>query len=751
MYKSSTIKALILWTCMAGITLVRMEASPRPSAAKPADASSVSIDPDDIGGVVTSSKGPEAGVWVIAETTGLPTKFRKMVVTNDNGQYLLPDLPKANYNIWVRGYGLVDSKPVEAAPGVNLALTAVVAPTPRDAAEYFPASYWVSLLKIPTKSEFPMNVPTPPPVPGPEDHGNPTHGYGVVPTPKVINNQAEWLFSLKGCWTCHQVGLKKTREIPASMGLKNTPEGWERFMMSGQVGRGMITQLNRLGHDKGLAMYADWGDRIAKGEVPVTPPRPQGVERNVVVSVWDWAVPASFLHALISTDKRNPTVNANGPVYGAEWQAGALAVTDPVKNTSSMVSISLPEGVDRDKLVLTSPQFQIYPSLFFGEQLMWHDPVNPGPITMDERGRVWFNVENRIGVAKFCGYDSTNPFAKHSPRDYGAKGVDVYDPKTNKFDFVDLCFKATRIMFSDDKDNTLYFTVQVDGGIGWLNVKKWEQTHDAENSQGWCPAVIDYNGDGKIGPFTKGDEPPDPSLDREIKKPGAYGIAYNPVDGSVWYSSVMTVPGRLFRMVKGDNPPSTCLTEMYEAPYDAKGNGPGGSHTRGIDIDTNGVVWTPLTGEGNLASFDRRKCKTKPTGESAWTGQQCREGWSFYPIPGPKFKSDPTVQADYNYYMWVDRYNTLGLGNNAVIVDGANSDSLIIYLQDKKEWVRMTVPYPMGFFSRFLDGRIDNPNGGWKGRGVWAGNQLRGSQLTEGKNMPSQVAHFQIRPDPLAK
>src|SRR4029077_13544433 len=99
----------------------------------------VSIDNDDLGGVVTSAKGPEAGVWVIAETKDLPTKFVKIVVTDDRGRYLLPDLPKANYDVWVRGYGLVDSPKVQAAPGKNLNLTAVVAPNPRAAAQYYPA------------------------------------------------------------------------------------------------------------------------------------------------------------------------------------------------------------------------------------------------------------------------------------------------------------------------------------------------------------------------------------------------------------------------------------------------------------------------------------------------------------------------------------------------------------------------------------------------------------------------------------
>src|SRR5215470_12996364 len=114
-----------------------------------------SIDNDDISGVVTSTKGPEGGVWVIAETTELPTKFVKIVVTDDGGRYLLPQLPKANYQVWVRGYGLVDSQPVRTTPGKMLNLKAVVAPDPRAAAEYYPAIYWFSLLNVPDKSEFP--------------------------------------------------------------------------------------------------------------------------------------------------------------------------------------------------------------------------------------------------------------------------------------------------------------------------------------------------------------------------------------------------------------------------------------------------------------------------------------------------------------------------------------------------------------------------------------------------------------------
>ena len=113
------------------------------------------VGDDDIGGTVTSANGPEAGVWVIAETTDLPTKFAKIVVTDDKGRYLVPDLPKANYSMWVRGYGLVDSPKVQSATGKILDLTATIAPSAAAAAEYYPGMYWYSLLQIPGKSEFP--------------------------------------------------------------------------------------------------------------------------------------------------------------------------------------------------------------------------------------------------------------------------------------------------------------------------------------------------------------------------------------------------------------------------------------------------------------------------------------------------------------------------------------------------------------------------------------------------------------------
>src|ERR1043166_4472830 len=204
----------------ASFTALLSATSLSEAAAQGATAKELKIDTRDIGGVVMGAKGPEAGVWVIAETRDLPTKYVKIVVTDDQGRYLLPDLPKGAYDVWVRGYGLVDSPKIKAQPGRQLDLKAVVAPNRAAAAAYYPAQYWYSMLKIPSANLFPGTGP---------------NGNGMS---QQMPDQGMWLRNLKtdGCLPCHQIGDKATRTTPAALGHFNTgAEAWERRLQSGQV------------------------------------------------------------------------------------------------------------------------------------------------------------------------------------------------------------------------------------------------------------------------------------------------------------------------------------------------------------------------------------------------------------------------------------------------------------------------------------------------------------------------------------
>jgi len=680
----------------------------------------VRIDNDDLGGVVSSTKGPEAGVWVIAETTDLPTKFVKIVVTDDRGRYLLPDLPSASYNVWVRGYGLVDSQKVKTAPGKVLNLTATVAPNPRAAAEYYPAGYWFSLIRIPEKSEFPGNAPG---------------GNGINPS---IKSQAEWIARLKsgGCTACHQLGTKGTRDMAKELGtFPNSAALWERRIQSGQAGAQMAGGLNAMGKERALQMFADWTDRIDKGEVPPAPPRPQGLERNVVITQWDWADPKAYLHDEVSTDRRNPTVNPNGLIYGSlELSADYLPVLDPVKNAIAQVKLTV-----RDPNTPATPATMPASSRYWGEEPIWTSKNNVHNPMFDEKGRVWITSAVRpASNPDFCKEGSTHPSAKLFPLANSGRQLAVYDPKTKQLTHISTCFGTHHLMFAMDANNTLWTS---GGGqvVGWLNTKMFDETKDEVKSQGWTALVMDTNGNGKRDAYVEPNQPVDPAKDKRIG--GAfYAVAPAP-DGSVW-GSQLGFPGAVIRLNPGSNPPETAIAEYYEPPM------PGYS-PRGGDVDRNGVYWTALA-SGHMASFDRRKCKAPLNGPKA-TGQHCPEGWTLYPEPLPQMKgvSEPG-SAEASYYTWVDWHDTLGLGTNVPINTGNASEGLLV-MKDGK-WVVLRVPYPIGFYTKWMDGRIDDAKAGWKGRGLWATVSTRAPfHMETGKGTTSKVMHFQLRPDPLAK
>jgi hypothetical protein len=713
-----------LYLSVAAIAIAGLlAASAVPLNAQQSAPPGVSVGATDLGGVVTSPRGPEAGVWVIAETTDLPTKFAKMVVTDDQGRYVIPDLPKAKYKVWVRGYGLVDSPKADSEPGKTLNLRAVPAPDEKAAAQYYPPIYWYSMLKVPAPNEFP---------------GTGRQGNGIAETMK---SQPEWVNQIKttGCMSCHALGTEGTRTISKDLGqFKNSAEAWERRIQSGQAMTQMINVMNRLGPHS-LKLWGDWTDRVAAGELPFDKPaRPQGIERNIVITSWDWSTPTAYMHDLISTDRRKPTINANGKLYGApENSTDNFPVLDPKTHTASTVKHPV-----RDPKTPNHKTDPMAPSPYWGPEPIWDSQTSIHNQMMDEKGRVWAAARIRPPAnPDFCKKGSDHPSAKIFPLENASRHVSIYDPATEKFTLISTCFPTHHLIFAEDANQTLWLSSGVTGpaAAGWINRKMFEETGDEVKSQGWTVFVLDTNGNGKRDDYVEPNQPVDPAKDKRIET-NLYSVGVNPNDGSVW-GTRLGYPGHIVRIAPGSDPTHTALTEIYEPPF--PGYGP-----RGGDIGRDGIYWASLA-SGHLGKFDRSKCKVL-NGPTA-TGKHCPEGWTLYKFPGPQFKDvkdEGSVEA--SYYTWVDQFNTFGLGANVPIASGNMSDAYFALVDGK--FVTIRVPYPMGFFAKWSEGRIDDPNTGWKGKGLWATSSTRTVFHNEGgKANKPQVVKFQLRPDPLAR
>ncbi|HTA44548.1 MAG TPA: carboxypeptidase-like regulatory domain-containing protein [Bryobacteraceae bacterium] len=751
-------------------------------AAKKASGTSHYVSPPGyITGTVTSDKGPEAGVWVIAETNDFQTKMIKIVVTNDQGRYTLPELPTATYKVWVRGYGLLDSTPVDAKPGTTpLALKADSTKTPQEAARVYPGDYWLSMMAPPPPNMFP----------GTGVNGNGT-GLGML-------TQDHWINSLKsGCNFCHQLGTGLTRDLKhvfaAKPELKTDEEAWEWRLGVGVRGTNMYSLLGQMGQPPTLKSLSDWTRAMEAGQVPdKQPSRPQGIERNVVATLWDVGDDHSFMHDQISTDKQNPTINGGGPNYAVNAGHGQLVIMN--QDDNSTVSLDIPTRDPKDKVPSRFPSPN-RPSMFWGNEHLWsnppYDPADPHNPMIDSKGRVWMTSKIRANAdATWCS-DPTNKYADWFPLRQSARQASYYDPKTKQFTLIDTCYSTHHLQFDNDPDETVYFNELGGPMFGWIDSKVYDETHDEQKANGWCGQVLDTNGDGKITrPFQilrggrvgdasilystdtaaggnqqaagapaggapgggrgRGRGAPtgvpadqlDPKMDTLVAY-NLYAIIPSPVDDSVWGVSESPFPGMLVRLQRGSNPPETCKTQVFQIPSP-------GYDPRGVDVDTNGVVWTGLAASSDLASFDVRKCKDL-NGPAKIDGSQCKEGWTLYRTTGPRLKGTD-IPADFHYFNWVDQQNVIGLGKNTPFLTGSNSDSLIALNPQTKKWTYFKVPYPLGFYSRGMDARIDDPNLGWKGRALYSNYgthfvwHIEGGKGTKGK-----VVKFQLRPDPLAR
>jgi hypothetical protein len=651
------------WTLLASICFLS-----RPAVSSPQSGSGVQVDKTSIGGVVLNSNGakPEAGVWVIAETK-LQVPYRKIVVTDDQGRFLVPDLPDASYELWVRGYGLKDSDPVKAARGEKVKLQVADAATPQEAAKIYPASYWTSMIHPPAKDQLPA-------------------GYA---------SQEQWLAAFRGgCNQCHQIGMVATRRHTEA-------DDWDEIFHRNQ---GMNQAADRLGRGLLEKTLVDWTTRIKDGEVPPSPPRPTGMERNFVVSQWDWGTHESFFHDVTSTDKRNPTLYAYGKVYGADRTGGGLLwVLDPVKNTVEELHVQ-PRNANGFNDKVDYYHDRETPDAWMASP---HNPM------LDEQGRVWMTEpvrppgaqNNPKWSASTVALDIADPAAHDIAskalvsRNHGMQ-LGYYDTKANKFVGVDTSFNTHHLQF--DWQGRIW----TDGDVlGELDTTKIDPANpeatEAAAQHAWMRVDMDS---------------------KKVVPTNGYATAVSPIDGTVWLS-VPEVNGPQNKLFMLD--PKTGKYKDFPLPLP-------GRLSHGIDFSNDGTVWFSA-GSGHLGRLDPKTGKFK-----------------YWDLPGPKFTGTgmETGSTEYPYFLWVDQFDTLGLGKDTVIVTGTTSDSMLIFDPKKETFSIFRMAYPMPFYTRGLDGRIDDPKAGWKGRGIWATYSSYLPKFTETRI--GSVNHIQIRPNPLA-
>jgi len=450
---------------------------------------------------------------------------------------------------------------------------------------------------------------------------------------------------------------------------------------------------------------AAWASRIAAGEVPPAPPRPAGIERNVVITQWGWGLDGSYIHDNVSTDKRKPTLYPNGKVYGLDIGQSYLWELDPVTNSISSHEIPLRNGPGRDPDRLGRIQ----------GLTSSHNPM------LDDKGNVWITTRVRgreapawVHQATFdieAGRSSAESARQLSGRDLNnGRQLGYYDTRGNRFVLIDTAFATHHLQFDD---HGVLWTSGDGARLGMFDPSKFDPDHpektEAAAQTGW--AQIDpATGKSSMG--------------------GGYGIIVNPADGTIWRANYPGIFGQAPLPDLTGNyidrfDPKTRTYKRYQIPL--PGYGP-----RGIDATSDGKLWFG-TGSGHLGRFDPKT-----------------ERFTYWESPGPKIKGTgpETGSADMHYYIWVDRFNTLGMGENMVILTGTNSDSLVVFDPSKEKFTVLRTPSPVGMFTRGLDGRIDAPDGGWKGRGLWASNNTDGLVHTE--NRQGFISHIQVRPDPLA-
>ena len=386
------------------------------------------------------------------------------------------------------------------------------------------------------------------------------------------------------------------------------------------------------------------------------------------------------------------------------------------------------------------------PSPYWGDEAIWTSKNNVHNPMFDEKGRVWITSAVRPPENPDVLQGGVEPSVGQAVSDRSDRGrhLAMYDPKTKKLTHIGTCFGTHHLMFAEDANNTLWTS---GGGqvVGWLNRKMFDETGDEEKSQGWTALIMDTNGNGKRDAYVEPDQPVDPAKDKRFG--GAfYSVAPAP-DGSVW-GTVLGFPGAVVRLVparirrRPRSPKSTSRRSTIRRRIRASRRAAATS----IATACSGRRWRAGTWPASIAASARaRSTVRRPPASTApragrSTPSRCRSSRASPTPAAPRAATTPGSISSTRSASARTRRST-----------PATRPKALLALKDGK-WVVLRVPYPLGFYTKWMDGRIDDPKAGWKGRGLWATVSTRTPfHMEGGKGTTSKVMKFQLRPSPLAK
>ena len=462
----------------------------------------VAIDPDDIGGVVTGPKGPEAGVWVIAETRDLPVRYIKSVVTDDRGRFVVPDLPAANYRCGRAATGWSTAPRPRPSRASAWRSRPCCAPDDAAAARYYPAIYWYSMLKIPAADQFGGKSSIPARLTQTAvDRGDEEHRLHRLPSART------GVHAHDPAGARHVRHRRRRLEAARAVG----PVGRDDVRAAERPRRAVVRQLRRLDrpHRQGRAAVrqaaAAAGRRAQhrrhaarldeRQALPARPHRQRSPQSD-----------GQRLRPALRVARVQLRRHAD-PRSGEEHRRRRSRRRCAIRRCRSTSAPATPRR--------STP---LQPSPYWGSERIWETRVNNHNSMFGRDGRLWLAASVRgADNPAFCKAGLGSSVGEGVPD--GARRPPPRGARSRRRRSTRSSTPASRThhpQFGYDANDTLWTS---GGGpvVGWLNTKMFDQTGDAAKSQGWTALVLDTNGNGKRDAYVEPDQPVDPAKDKRVE------------------------------------------------------------------------------------------------------------------------------------------------------------------------------------------------------------------------------------------